>query len=122
MRRDIPLQLGPSGQISTINVSPYDGSAFARNTWSLGLEALATEEFANLLPRDAIERLELGPHNGTRIEPRRSQRTVHDALENTRRLDQLLLRRLVAPVSKNFDLLAASETVASETAEEVAVR
>jgi pilus assembly protein CpaE len=40
--------------------------------------------------------------------------TVHDALENTKRLDQLLLRRLVAPVSKNFDLLAASETATDQ--------
>jgi 4-alpha-glucanotransferase len=98
------LQLGPSGQISTINVSPYDGSAFARNPWSLGLEELSTEEFANLLPRDAIERLELGPNGGTRIEPKRSQRTVHDALEMCRaRLAELRNTHPDHPLLRDLD-------------------
>jgi 4-alpha-glucanotransferase len=98
------LQLGPSGQISPVNVSPYDGTAFARSTWSLELAALATDEFANLLPRDAIERLELGPGGGTRIEPQRVQRTIHAALDACRaRLAQLRATHPQHPLLRDFE-------------------
>ncbi|HET8936903.1 MAG TPA: 4-alpha-glucanotransferase [Polyangiales bacterium] len=42
------LQLGPAGAISPINLSPYDGTVFARNAWALGVETL-TRDFGALL-------------------------------------------------------------------------
>src|SRR5689334_22288925 len=45
------LQLGPSGAISALNLSPYDGTVFARNPWTLGVEALVAEGL--LTPADA---------------------------------------------------------------------
>jgi 4-alpha-glucanotransferase len=98
------LQLGPSGQISTLNVSPYDSTALARNSWSLGLEDLATEARASLLPRDAIERLELGPSGGRRIEPERVQRTINAALDSCRlRLAELRTTDPRHPLLGDFD-------------------
>jgi 4-alpha-glucanotransferase len=98
------LQLGPAGQISTVNVSPYDGTAFARNTWSLGLDELATDEFANLLFRDAVERLELGPGGGARTEPERVQRVIHKALQLCRaRLAQLRETQPHHPLLRDFE-------------------
>src|SRR5262245_34256027 len=42
------LQLGPAGAISPVNLSPYDGTVFARNPWALGAESL-TRDFGMLL-------------------------------------------------------------------------
>lgn len=42
------LQLGPAGAISPINLSPYDGTVFARNPWALGVEAL-THDLGHLV-------------------------------------------------------------------------
>ena len=46
------LQLGPCGVVSPINLSPYDGTVFARNPWSLGVEALTRPEYGALLRQD----------------------------------------------------------------------
>jgi 4-alpha-glucanotransferase len=98
------LQLGPSGRISTANVSPYDGTAFARNTWSLELGALATDEFANLLSPEASEQLELGSNGSARIDPERVERTVHNALDACRaRLAQLRTTHPHHPLLHDFD-------------------
>ena len=49
------LQLGPSGVISELNLSPYDGTVFARNPWTLGIEALTRSEYGALLTQaDAL--------------------------------------------------------------------
>jgi 4-alpha-glucanotransferase len=64
------LQLGPSGQVSPLNVSPYDGSVFARNVWSLGLTELTRERYGSLLDEPALERLALPPlASSARVQP-----------------------------------------------------
>jgi 4-alpha-glucanotransferase len=50
------LQLGPPGQTSRDNASPYDGTFFSRNVLSLDLFELAAEPgWAGLIPRKALE-------------------------------------------------------------------
>ena len=49
------VQLGPQGQTSLGNLSPYDGSVFSKSILSLPLASLATAEHAELLPEAAIE-------------------------------------------------------------------
>jgi 4-alpha-glucanotransferase len=67
------LQLGPSGAISPINLSPYDGSVFARNPWVLGVEGLEL-----LQPEDAAL-LEPGA-DPLRVDPERARRNVERVL------------------------------------------
>ncbi|WP_051338803.1 4-alpha-glucanotransferase [Sulfuricella denitrificans] len=48
------LQLGPQGQTSPVNHSPYDGTIFSRSIFSLDLKALArNSEWGGLLGEDA---------------------------------------------------------------------
>lgn len=75
------IQLGPSGQISTINLSPYDGTVFARNPWSLDLASLTGPEFAELLPLDVARRLARGAAGDNRVDPPRVARNIRDALD-----------------------------------------
>src|ERR1700753_2249815 len=51
------LQLGPPGQVSTVNLSPYDGTIFARNPWTLGVRELASDAFGTLVSHTFLERL-----------------------------------------------------------------
>lgn len=75
------LGLGPLGQVSVANVSPYDATVFARSTWTLGIEALTSEEHgALLLPQDAAS-LELGVSQERRVEPLRVARITQRAIE-----------------------------------------
>jgi 4-alpha-glucanotransferase len=47
------LQLGPQGQTSRVNHSPYDGTIFSRSIFSLNLKALARDaEWGGLLSED----------------------------------------------------------------------
>jgi 4-alpha-glucanotransferase len=97
------LQLGPSGQISTSNLSPYDGTAFARNIWSLELNALAEEEFASLLGPEALDRLALGQRREARVEPERVDRIVRQALDQCyTRFSQLRERVPQHPLLRDF--------------------
>lgn len=48
------VQLGPGGQITDANPSPYDGSAFARNVRSLDFSACCGEEDFHLLSPDTL--------------------------------------------------------------------
>ncbi|HKU38504.1 MAG TPA: 4-alpha-glucanotransferase, partial [Polyangiales bacterium] len=75
------LQLGPTGQISTFNLSPYDGTVFARNTWTLGLAALASEAYAGLLPLEDHEWLAEQRASATRVQPERAARCIDRVLE-----------------------------------------
>jgi len=75
------LQLGPCGQVSAINLSPYDGSVFARCTWSLGLAALAEPQLGPLLPPALLDRLAAQGSAGARVDPARAQRMTADAIE-----------------------------------------
>lgn len=51
------VQLGPQGQTSLGNLSPYDGSVFSRSPTSLPLAALASGERGALLSPELVERL-----------------------------------------------------------------
>jgi 4-alpha-glucanotransferase len=76
------LQLGPSGQVSTLNVSPYDGSVFARNVWSLGLTELTGDRFGALLSESTIERLALPLTTaGARVQPEAAERISRQVLD-----------------------------------------
>lgn len=48
------LQLGPQGQTSSINSSPYDGTLFSRNVLSLDLKSLVDQELLSRLTWEEI--------------------------------------------------------------------
>jgi 4-alpha-glucanotransferase len=75
------LQLGPQGAVSTINLSPYDGTVFARNTWSLALPALASDEVAGLLEPSVLERLALDRSASSRVQPERAASLIGQVLD-----------------------------------------
>ena len=55
------LQLGPQGQTSAVNPSPYDGTLFSRSMFSLDLRALARDaEWGGLLGEDAWNEIVAG--------------------------------------------------------------
>lgn len=76
------LQLGPAGQVSDHDVSPYNGTAFARNVLCIDLEALCGEGFGALLTRGEAEAI-AGAEVGSRVraEPARARRALSRALE-----------------------------------------
>jgi 4-alpha-glucanotransferase len=76
------LQLGPGGQVSDHDLSPYDGTAFARNLLCLDLEALCDERFGALLARADLEGI-VGAEAGDpiRVAPARARRAVSQALD-----------------------------------------
>lgn len=49
------VQLGPQGQTSPGNASPYDGSVFSKSHLSVPLAELAGERYDAILPRDVFE-------------------------------------------------------------------
>jgi 4-alpha-glucanotransferase len=76
------LQLGPGGQISDHDLSPYDGTAFARNIRCLDLEALCGERLGALLTRADLEGIAASEAGGpTRAAPARARRAVSQALD-----------------------------------------
>ncbi len=58
------LQLGPQGETSRDNPSPYDGAAFTKSVASIGLGELATPRFANLLSPSYIADIVSGVPSG----------------------------------------------------------
>jgi 4-alpha-glucanotransferase len=79
------LQLGPEGQISDVNFSPYDATNFARSLHGLDLEALAEPRFHSFLPKDQIAALmATEPANGgtERTDPIRARRLVDRVLDH----------------------------------------
>lgn len=98
------LQLGPAGQISAVNLSPYDGTVFARNTWTLGLAALGGEDVASLLQPEGIERLAMHVVSSGRVQPERAIRIIRDALAACHaRLCQLRSATPEHPLLRDFD-------------------
>lgn len=87
------LQLGPGGQITDGNVSPYDAAVFAQNQLRLDALALTAPEYGPLLSRSEIERtLAAAPPDGDRAAPERTRRIVtrlldlaHERLRDLRR-------------------------------------
>jgi 4-alpha-glucanotransferase len=97
------LQLGPAGQVSVVNLSPYDGTVFARNTWSLGVPALATEEFGSLLQPDVVDQLELGFASLARVQPERAAHVTRTALDACHARFSRLRAEPDHPLVRDFD-------------------
>jgi 4-alpha-glucanotransferase len=98
------LQMGPAGQVTVANLSPYDGTVFARNTWSLDIGALAEEEFARLAPPEALDQLGLGPDGPPRLQPRRVDLLMRRVLDTCHiRLTQLRARDPEHPLLRDFE-------------------
>ena len=77
------LQLGPQGQTSPDNQSPYDGTIFARNLLSIDLLALAHDpRWAGILPAASAARLiDAAPADGRRVAHRQVHLAMMDALD-----------------------------------------
>jgi 4-alpha-glucanotransferase len=104
------MQLGPHGQISTTNLSPYDGTVFARNVWSLDCRALAEDEFGDLLQPELVDRLGLGPSGTSRVEPDRVRRLTRRAIDAChRRLMQLRDTFPDHPLIRDFERFRAEQ-------------
>jgi 4-alpha-glucanotransferase len=98
------LQLGPMGQVSAHNLSPYDGTVFARNTWSLGLPALASEEFGGLLEPRMVERFALDGIASARIQPLRAAAIARQVLDACHaRLCELRRREPAHTLLRDFE-------------------
>jgi 4-alpha-glucanotransferase len=75
------IQLGPQGQTSPGNVSPYDGSVFSKSTLSLPLRTLASTATAELLAPSFIdERVARTPRGDVRAHYGPAFQTMDDAL------------------------------------------
>ncbi len=86
------VQLGPQGQTSAGNPSPYDAALFARNGLSVDLFALAEEpRWAGVLRRETCERVVEGAASGTHVEHRRVHAAYTAALAEA--AAELLSRR-----------------------------
>lgn len=97
------LQLGPSGQVSTANLSPYDGTIFARNTWSLGLAELATEAFGTLLSPAFLETIAASTASAPRVDAHRAERVTRSVLDACHaRLRQLQASEPEHPFLRGF--------------------
>ena len=75
------LQLGPSGAISALNLSPYDGTVFARNPWSLGVEALTHAEHGALLRDDDAALLHGSSEQRRVVNAERAQLNIQSVLD-----------------------------------------
>lgn len=94
------LQLGPHGQISDANPSPYDGTVFARELRSLDLPALCEPEFFELLTHGDLDAL-LGDVRADerRADPRRAARLTSAALDRAHaQLQRLRAQRADHPL------------------------
>jgi 4-alpha-glucanotransferase len=58
------IQLGPQGQTSPGNPSPYDGSVFSKSVLSIALAELAEARFAGVLPRAFVDAAVYGTPSG----------------------------------------------------------
>lgn len=100
------IGMGPSGQVSCENLSPYDATVFARSTWSLGLHALTSEQYGGLLEPNDCEQLGLTDScaASTRIEPRRVERVAREvAAIAHRRFSALRASTPSHPIVLGFD-------------------
>lgn len=96
------LQLGPPGTISTVNLSPYDGTVFARNAWTLGVEALTQNECALLRDDDAALLLRAGEPRVVHAEA--AQQNLQNVL--ARCYQRFVERRQAAPDDPVFQAFA----------------
>ncbi|MBX2861218.1 MAG: 4-alpha-glucanotransferase [Vampirovibrio sp.] len=88
------IQLGPQGQTSRSNPSPYDGSIFSKNMLSIDLEPLATDEdlWAGILSSKTYQKVVQGvPNTGiNRVQYAylfdAQQEALQEAFENFKKL------------------------------------
>lgn len=100
------LQLGPQGQTSPGNRSPYDGSVFSKNILSIAFSELADSGFARVLPAEYLRELARSTPAGG----------IHVHYTHTFRLAS----RAVALASRNLSSRAAAgDTAALELAARV---
>jgi 4-alpha-glucanotransferase len=86
------VQLGPQGQTSPGNASPYDAALFARSGLSIDLFALADDpRWAGILRRDTCARVVVGAASGSHVEHRRVHAAYSAALAEA--AAELLSRR-----------------------------
>jgi len=101
------IQLGPQGQTSAGNPSPYDGTIFARNTLSVDLHALAHDpRWLGLLDPRSLARLVADARTGPRVH----HRHVHTAYAAVlAEVHAALDARRAGPDPATRDLLARLE-------------
>ena len=76
------IQLGPQGQTSEDNASPYDGTLFSRNVLNLALAPLTHEDGGALLRPERVSTLvSARPGTSARVRHRYAFRALHEALE-----------------------------------------
>ena len=56
-------QLGPMGEVTRGDISPYSASVFALNKMFIDAEALTTDEYANILPEEELKEFRVNYHN-----------------------------------------------------------
>lgn len=84
------VQLGPQGQTSAGNPSPYDAALFARSGLSIDLFALAEDpRWAGILRRETCARVVEGAATGTHVEHRRVHAAYSAALAEAAALGAL---------------------------------
>lgn len=74
------VHLGPQGQITNPNPSPYDGTVFARNVLSIDLAGLSSERWHGLLDEDQLEPLTRAAPPNDRAHPVEARRAMDRAL------------------------------------------
>lgn len=95
------VQLGPSGQITDDNVSPYDSTIFARNILSIDLAALVDSQWYGLLDAADLETPEAGER--TRADHRAARVRMHRALSRaSERFRRLYFSEPAHPLSEAF--------------------
>ena len=98
------IQLGPQGQTSLGNPSPYDGSVFSKNVLSIALAELAEPRFASVLPATFVEAAVYGaPAGDSRAHYTHAFRTQTEAVA----LASANLARRVAAGDAAAEALAA---------------
>jgi hypothetical protein len=70
------LQLGPQGLVSETNASPYDGTLFSRNAYSIALGPLTESEWGALLPAARLAEAVAARPPGPRVAHLESCRAV----------------------------------------------
>jgi 4-alpha-glucanotransferase len=102
------VQLGPSGRVSPANLSPYDGTVFARNPWSLGVEALTDTALGAVLEPDDHALLHVGSGAAKEVAEARAAANIARVLERCH--ERFLARRRSAVDDPLVRALAAFRT------------
>ena len=104
------IQLGPQGQTSPGNPSPYDGSAFSKSILSIALPELAEPRFAGVLPSTFVDAAVYGaPAGYSRVHYTYAFRSQSEGLELA---SANLARRVAASDGAAMQLAAEVATFA----------